>query len=250
MYFLIGVLLFILLSMTIVIRENFTPSILNLVLYSEDQNYKKMYEMTRIYYSRFDHVTTLYYTFDENLTEDVKKVDDILYIRGKDTFIPGVLEKTIAAMEYGIKHVSFDYLVRSNISTIVQMDRLTHYLENSDLEYGGFKMLVDSEQPYYGITDERYFGTNYASGIGILMSQRCVRKMLDAKDHFDMTVIDDVAIGILIKKLNILALYTDDVWSVPPNISKIDRPAMMYRNHNGDRTIDIENMKIILQELT
>jgi len=235
--------------MTIVIRENFTPTILHLVLYSRDPNYDKMYEITHKYYSKFGNVTTLYYTFDENLVEATKKEGDILYIRGKDTFIPGVLEKTIVAMEYGMENYSFDYLVRSNISTIVEMDKLTRFLENSNLEYGGVRMLIDSAQPYYGITDERYFGTDYASGVCILMSQRCVRNILDAKDQIDITVIDDVAIGVLIKKLDIPMEYMDDMWSVPLNISSIDQPSMIYRNHNGDRSKDVKNMQVIIDEL-
>jgi hypothetical protein len=172
-----------------------------------------------------------------------------LYIRGKDTFIPGILEKTVLAMEYGMNNYSFDYLVRSNISTIVQMDRLTSFLEKSELEYGGVRFSVDSLQPYYGITDNKYFGTDYASGICILLSKRCVSEILYAKDELDMNVIDDVAIGVLVNKLDISAVYVEDYWFVPPNISNIERHSMIYRNHNADREKDIKNMKVILDEL-
>jgi hypothetical protein len=226
------------------------PSILHLVLYSNDPAYNKMYEMTRKYYSTFDNVTTLYYTFDENLLENAKQIGDILYIRGKDTFIPGILEKTVAAMEYGMKNYSFDYLVRSNISTIVDMDRITSFLEKTDLEYGGVRFSMDSLQPHYGITDNKYFGTDYASGICILLSKRCVSELLYAKDDLDMTVIDDVAIGILINQLDIPAIYVEDYWFIPSNISSIERRSMIYRNHNGDREKDIKNMKVIIDELS
>ena len=78
-------------------------SIINLVLYSNDNEYEKMYDLTKKYYSKFTNVKTIYYSFDENIIHEYELNDDILRIKGKETYIPGILEKTINAFKYIVK---------------------------------------------------------------------------------------------------------------------------------------------------
>jgi len=227
------------------IREPFCQKeFVNLVLYSESEHYNQMYEITRKYYSTFKNVKTIYYTFDESLREPAILRGDILYIQGKNTFIPGILDKTVKAMEYAAANYQFDYLVRTNISTIVNFDKLQDYLCDKPMDYGGVRFLVDSIEPTYGITDATYFGTEYASGICIIMSQRTIDIILREQGNLDTSVIDDVALGILVKQLGIPTSYlSENTYLFLENVEDIRSTHMIFRNHNGDRAKDVENMR-------
>ena len=70
--------------------------------------------ITRKYYSKFSNVKTIYYKFNEDLINEYDLKDDILIIQGKESFIPGILDKTIKAFQYIVDNYTFDYVIRSN----------------------------------------------------------------------------------------------------------------------------------------
>jgi len=112
-------------------------SILNLVLYSRDDSYDKMKNITSKYYKNFDYVHTYYYCYDSNLEQDYLLKDNILYIKGIETYTPGILQKTISALEYFKNDIpNYSYIVRSNISTIIRFDILEKSLRENPVEYG------------------------------------------------------------------------------------------------------------------
>ena len=86
-------------------------NILNLVLYSDDIHYTQMYEITRKYYSTFPYVNTIYYKFSSEITDDYLLQGDILLIKGTETLVPGVLDKTIKAFKFCLDYCSFLWLV-------------------------------------------------------------------------------------------------------------------------------------------
>ena len=93
----IYILLFIFLSIYLIkTYENMTNNydILHLVLYSDEDYYNKMYEITRKYYKKFNNVKTIYYKFSSSIEDNYKLEDDILLIKGNESYIPGVLDKT------------------------------------------------------------------------------------------------------------------------------------------------------------
>ena len=106
----------------------------NLVLYSEDREYDKMKEITEVYYDKFENVKTIYYKFDDKINDEYKMEGNLLKIKGKETYVPGILEKTIKSMEY-VANDQYDYLVRSNISTIVNFKLLDEELIKTPIEY-------------------------------------------------------------------------------------------------------------------
>ena len=48
----------------------------------------------------------------------------MIYIKGEETFIPGILEKTLLAIKISSKNFTYDYIVRTNISTLVNYIKL------------------------------------------------------------------------------------------------------------------------------
>lgn len=240
-----------------------------LVLFSQDENYDSMYELTSSYYSKFTNVKTIYYTFSNEIEDDFVLKNNILYIKGTESYIPGILDKTIKAFKYfeyemKSKNVNYDYIIRSNISTIIHFDKLESALLSYPVEYGGglmYKLEWLSEKD--GIVDERWMNTYFCSGTCILFSKPTFLKMMLNIHHIRMDIIDDVSIGILFKEKfpNISAMslnLTGEEFLHVQNMSDIGElniflnnhtNAVFYRNKNDDRFTDVTQMKYIISFL-
>jgi hypothetical protein len=245
-------------------HEFFTSqiSIINLVLYSNNEEYDEMYKLTRDYYKKFNNVTTIYYKYNDNNTVEYELVDDVLNIKGTETYVPGILDKTIKAFQFINNNYKFDYIVRSNISTIINFDLLCQQLETNPIEYGGGKgnILSYIDIPA-GITDNTYFGTEYAAGTSIIISKNIVNEIVHNKDKLVYNIIDDVSIGILINKdLNHIkkSYINESHYIFVPNVNNNsaelielikNKNYIFYRNRQNDRKIDISQMKIIIDYL-
>lgn len=244
-------------------EENFENnqklSILHLVLYSENDIYNRMYNTTRQYYKKFKNVKTIYYVFSNEISEDYLLSDDILYIKGEETFVPGILDKTVKAFMYFEKDLRYyDYIVRSNISTIINFDLLNSELLQKPVEYsGGMGMELQWIDKPSGIIDETWFGTKFISGTAIIFSRNALRGLIQNYKLLRMDIIDDVSIAILFKH------YFPDYVSDPIDQSKylqiedlngdyekIDtKRIIFYRNRNVDRNLDCIQMEEIVKLL-
>ena len=231
----------------------------NLVLYSDDREYNEMKEITQKYYKKFENVKTIYYKYDEKINEEYLMEGDVLKIKGKETYVPGILEKTVKAMEY-VENDEYNYLVRSNISTIVDFKLLDEELKKNPIEYGGG--LINNLQRLdenAGIKDETHFGLNYVSGTAIIMSKNTLKEMIKQKDKIDYKIVDDVSIGLLmrfLKKEPVLVkegsfLIVSDVNGYADKIVKMisETPYIFYRNRNNDRKTDVKQMRIVIDHL-
>jgi hypothetical protein len=252
----------------IMIHDGFTDSkemvatklkYVNLVLYSENREYDEMKEITQKYYNKFENVKTIYYKFDDKINEAYKMEGNMLKIKGKETYVPGILEKTVKAMEY-VENDEYDYLVRSNISTIVDFKLLDEELEKKPIEYGGG--LINNLQRLdenAGIKDETHFGLNYVSGTAIIMSKSILKEMIKQKDKMDYKIVDDVSIGVLmhfLKKSPVIVkegsfLIVSDTNGDAEKIIKMisEKPYIFYRNRNNDRKTDVKQMRIVIDHL-
>jgi len=239
--------------------EPFTSSVtfINLVLYSNDKEYDKMYDLTKKYYSKFSNVKTIYYRFDENIINEYELNDDILLIKGKETYIPGILEKTVSAFKYIENHYKFDYMIRSNISTIVDFDLLIEYLQGTPVQYGGgLKNIISGDKNHPDLEN-----LVYASGTSILFSKSVLKEFLNKKQHIRKDLIDDVSIGLLMRDHlpNINQHYIPEnrflfIPDVNGDSSKIidvirDKSYIFYRNRQPDRKTDVTQMEIIIDYL-
>jgi len=165
-----------------------------------------MYHLTNKHYKKYKNVDTIYYVFSENIkdTYQYDKQKNILYIKGKETFLPGILQKTIKAFEY-VPYLgkNYDYIVRTNISTIVNFDKLSKELIKDPVDYGGPRttlITLEWRDEKSGIKDDRYKGIRFISGICIIFSKELFQKLLQKVNLFNYNVIDDVSIAEFIKK--------------------------------------------------
>ena len=238
--------------------DNSTVRILHLVLYSENTEYTQMYEITRQFYNEFPSVHTIYYTYRPHQTEDYVLEKDILYIKGEESYIPGILEKTIKAIQYHQpKFSNYDFVLRSNISTVVNFHLLIEELQKTPLEYGGGLLYdvkpEDGSEPYY-----------FISGTAILFSIDFANYLINNSHLLEKETIDDVAIGKFYtfhyskQKPRLIDNGGKGFLFVPDtqkNTSLLEHQIesdkiIFYRNRQEDRTTDIKNMEYIVNFLS
>jgi hypothetical protein len=233
-------------------------NILHFVLFSNGKEYDEMYKITRKYYNTFSNIKTIYYKYDDKISEEciMDYENDMFLIKGVETYLPGILEKTITTFKYFkemIENEKYDYILRTNISTIIVMDNFLNELEKCPIDYGGGRIgVLWNLDIASGINDRRWFGTKFASGTNLLFSREAYLKMLEKIELIDYTIIDDISIAILfaenIKQYEVKNLKGNCYKFVPdlkgdPNSMKDylnnNRDAIYYRNKNGSRKTDV-----------
>ena len=226
--------------------------LLILAIYSKNKEYDEMLSIQRSYVHKFPNITSYFIDFREHQTNDIEVEGDFIYVKGKDTFI-NITYKTIKALEYAVQHLKFDYMIRTNMSTIINIPALNAYcstLRKTKIYTGGLLTPLHWIDKKSGIKDQTYWGAKYFQGTSIIMSRDVVSFMIKNKSNIHYDIIDDVAIGIFIEHYFPYALYTDlpYFYTAPKNIkpSEVDNQFVFFRNRAyKNRVGDVKNMKII-----
>lgn len=153
--------------------------IINLILYSENTPcYKKMKEIQE---RRLNLLQDLeYYFYLESNIEIPTLVGNTLYLSNNSN----ILRKTIEAFKF-FKNYDFEYIVRSNISTILDFNNLNLFIKNFD--YSGPLM--------YSSAFESSKKCMFASGTCIIMSKRFIRYLIENEHLINFDLEDDVCLG-------------------------------------------------------
>lgn len=176
-------------------------------------------------------VETLYY-YSNNSLDSIKIDGDCLFIPCEDG-IHNLGYKVLKSFEYVLENIDFDYIYKMNCSSYLNKSMLKDIvLENQrDNLYGGFL--------------GRHNDINFASGAGTLLSKDLVKYIVDNKETWDHSLVEDVAIGKILNKVSILPM--DRVSIVDGvDIDKINTKCYHYRcknNHNRENDI------VIMREL-
>ena len=161
--------------------------------------------------------------------------------------------------EYNENEINnYDYIIRTNISTIIDFNLLASELEKTPISNYGSTHTLNLcwlDRPS-GIIDNTYFNTTFASGTNIILSKNGCKLLIDNSHILNKTILDDVSIGILFKQLNIKcdSFFVDKFIIVPILNNEDDYKVLMnnnyfvYRNCNGE-TIDLLQMKNISELL-
>lgn len=225
--------------------------ILNLILYSDTGCYNDMRDILRTYHRVLSPKVYkfMFYCYKPDLKKDYDIQDDMLYIKGTETYVPGILQKTIDAFKICIKF-DFTHLIRSNASTIVDFTRLVDILDGSDISYGGNTVLeVLFKDKAAGLVDAKYFRTKYAHGACMIFSKKMAEYIVKNENKFDYTIIDDVAFGVFYAKCFPGAGITNFGQFNKINSETYCEDGVFYRNRHEDRSDDIRTMKNIVGEL-
>lgn len=224
-------------------------TVLNLVLFNESSEYEKeMKQILEKFHGDTTHrhnVIQYFITYSETLEG---LVGNILYIKGKESRLPGVLDKTIFAIEHW-KSIEFDYLIRSNISTIIDFNNIPYdELKKEGIVYASSDLITLNwfDIPS-GINNRKLFGTTFASGTNIIFNRKGVDYFLEHKHLLRRDIIDDVSIAILMNQvIKPILLSTPLIWNDSKPVSVMYRNRTLTPQNEIDRKIDIERMKEIV----
>lgn len=125
----------------------------------------------------------------------IDEAKNIIRVPQPETYIPGILKKTIDAMELvlGDKHRTFKYILRTNMSSLWYWPRVMAVLK-----------ALPTANAYAGIyvpfVNERYelLQTGFISGAGIILSRDVAQLLVDHSAELHWHLIDDVAIGLFL----------------------------------------------------
>jgi FkbM family methyltransferase len=244
-------------SLVVSLPKKENNKILNLILLSDNQIYLNMAELLSKYLAlkNVDHYFYCFKEDDDNFYDgkEYKIVGDVFYLKGKETLQPGILDKTLKALDF-FKDYDYDYIVRSNVSTIVDFDVLDYHLSLKSVDYGGFYAYKGVDGPYCpnDLIKEKYENVLYYEGSCVILSKRAVFAILEKQVLLrEENQMDDVSFGVVFENTEyVRKLYFSSVKNgefkhdLNPFFSHI-----CYRNKRPDRTEDLKYMKIILNQL-
>jgi hypothetical protein len=232
--------------------------ILNLVLYSDnDEIYVQMYQALSGYYKGFSDVSTYFYKYNENISGNIEITGDIINIKGRESYMPGILNKTIDAFmlfKNNGEYEKYDYIIRSNISSIVNFRLLSEQLELNPVEYYGSTNIGNITLDNTNIP--------FASGTNIIMSKKGYMTLVDNINLLNRAYIDDISIAVFFHKLNIkitnVGKAGESGFVFVPMINNnleyeklVSHNYLVYRNKSeNNRQYDVINMKNIIKYLT
>jgi hypothetical protein len=230
--------------------------LLNLIIYSTDiPEYEEMYKIQSAYLKKIG-IEHYFLIFSKNMKQmfgidsHVVSHNNIIYFKGAESLVPGVLLKTLYGLEFFYK--DYDYIIRSNISEIINFDLLRDKLSKNNFDYGGsqYKTLewIDFRA---GVLDRTLWGHKFVQGNAVIFSNNFKKLIVQNKMRIlHYNVVDDVAFGLLYDDLRIEHNLKDVItFEEKINNSKYEEDIIFYRNKHPDRKIDVENMKNICDEI-
>jgi len=147
--------------------------------------YKNMRNIWLRYMNNHPNITAYFIENDPSIDRDiiVDKENNKIYYKDEESYIPGILNKTIKIIEHCLKNYEVDYIYRTNLSSVIDFDKLYSYIQNNDVDYAGHDYI------------------NFISGSGIILSKKACKILVEDKNLINNNEPDDVAIGLKLKKL-------------------------------------------------
>jgi hypothetical protein len=233
--------------------------ILILSICSDSKIYNKMIQLQKLYINSNKDVDVYFIKFGEQNEEIIVK-DNIISIKGEESAM-NIINKTIISLEYliNIEKKKYDYIVRTNISTIINIKNLIEYLHTAPINNfysGGIYMKLNWLDYEYGINEEtieKYNLNNllYVQGTSIILSFDVVQKIICYKKSINTDIIDDVSIAVFIRDLLPDAYNNISIYTAKYCINNYIDDCVFIRNklftsENYERVMDIERMKNII----
>ena len=212
-----------------------------LVLANDNAEYNEMQSLWRIYMNKHPNITSFFIKYKEDLIEDVMINEDVIFIKGKESVIPGCLDKTVRSIEYLLKNMEFDFILRTNMSSVFDFKKV-YGLLNEKLTYAGFIGYYNKNQ------------NKYVSGAGILLNKQTCLYVTNNKQLLNYNIIDDVAIGELLTKkgsIIITPLTRCEAFNYKANLELITQDIIQEYYHfrcksDGKHNTTIEIMKRVI----
>lgn len=171
-----------------------------------DPVYSKFREVWRKYGTTEHRILTLFVRIDDTIPENSfqvmylqQQLADTLKFGGEDTYVPGIFNKTINALRYCLNNYSFDYIIRTHLSSFWNYPALMRT-----------KLPLSRIGVYGGVVETKPYSRDpFVSGKGLFMSKDVVEILVSsgtpggiAANKF-CRIYDDVAITKILALNNI-----------------------------------------------
>jgi hypothetical protein len=216
-----------------------------LIIASHTEDYDKFKTQWQRYMSLFSNVKAFFLYSDPDIEYDAIVSENEIVHKHKEWYEPGILYKTFAGMQLCNDLFSYDYILRTNLSSFYHIPRLLDFL-------------MTQPKSNYVAARQTLFreGIPFISGAGFIVSRDIVTSLLDLMykpNVFTEDLIylpDDVALSTLLNRY----IRIDHIEDIPrydceERIHPEDIPQHIFHIRNktewkyGDRRIDLENMR-------
>lgn len=204
--------LFVFSSLSLMAKET---KILVLAIASDDKPYYEELQKVWRSYMNYDleHVEAYFIKADPNLTSAYKIENNTIWIKGEETYIPGLGDKTVLAMEAMMPRMKeFDFVVRTNLSSFYVFPRLLEFvktLPKTRCYHACENKIIQSDgKPYIP----------FGSGAGLIFSPDMAELMVKNKQELlGSTLVDDVLFGWFFhnKKIPLIVATRMDILDMP-----------------------------------
>jgi hypothetical protein len=190
---------------------------------------------------------TLFIRNSETIEGDILLQDNILYFKGSESQVPGIMQKTVKAFEYCLHNYSFDYLIRTNLSSFWDIENLERY--NAKTPITEVTCIIGNFPTF-----------SFPSGSGYIVPQKYIEPIVQQKNNISYTMDnDDVVMGIVFAQLGIpmkLGMRCDLYDDIRNNMLTSE-DILRYRNEGHyhyrikghDRAIDTRLMHLLYRSI-
>jgi len=132
-------------------KEQTHYKLMILVIASHTDYYEHFKNCWKQYMNQYPDVKSFFLYSDPTIDSDLLISEDSITYRCEESYTPGILLKTIAGYDYIQKHFSYDFILRTNLSSFIHIPRFYDYLEKkpkNDLiccKLEHFPLLCDDE---------------------------------------------------------------------------------------------------------
>jgi hypothetical protein len=104
-----------------------------LIIASSAEHYNIFTKCWLEYMNKFDEVKSFFLYSDVNIDTDIYITENAITYKCEESLIPGILYKTIAGYYFCEKKFTYDYILRTNLSSFVHIPRLLKYIKNIEV---------------------------------------------------------------------------------------------------------------------
>lgn len=189
-----------------------------LILANDTEYYIQMQAMWKLYMNKHPDIRCYFLKYNPLLQNDIEIDNNTIFIKGNESLIPGCLEKTIKSIEYLLLHDSFDFIFRTNMSSVIDLNKLYNIL-NNEMNAAGVIGYCNN-QPFI-------------SGAGILLNKQICEKIIEHKHLLEYNIIDDVSIGHFLTQNNIpmSQLTRFEMYNYEHNIESVNNTLIEHYYH-------------------
>jgi hypothetical protein len=251
------------------IQENKCVKIVVLIIASDFENhYIEMQAIWKKYMNIHPNIVCYFIKSDINIQDDIVIDENTIYVKNEESLIPGIYNKTIEAIKYCLKNIDYDYIYRTNLSSLIDMDQMYSFIITSSIKKNETNShfsngLVADKNNFdhdnrpkilsgrcnnkieYGGIIGCHNNIEFASGSGFFISRDASLYLLENQPDIDEDLPDDVLIGyILSKKYNIHYINRNDITEENDNRLTYRNSIFHYRcksNNSHSNTINIMN---------